>query len=84
MSTEEKKKSKGYDRVGFYKYAVTGNYTSHKKGLTSDQINYLQSLKEGDRLILYVNENNKIYENEPDIAMCTLIPTQTNKGEENA
>lgn len=77
--SEEKKKS--YNRVGFYRYR-TGNYTSHKRGLTEDQIKYLQSLKVGDRLILYVNEGEKKYIGDPDITLCPLV-TKYNEQKES-
>jgi hypothetical protein len=33
----------------------SGNIISHSKGLNKDQIELLQSLKEGDRLIIWAN-----------------------------
>lgn len=34
----------------------TGNLMGHSKGLTTEQVSYLKSLKPGDRLILWLNE----------------------------
>jgi hypothetical protein len=35
----------------------TGRFAmSHKEGLTADQVEELQKLKEGDQLIIYVND----------------------------
>ena len=36
-----------------------GNLLSHSKGLDMDQITFLQSLKVGDRLIMFRNEVEK-------------------------
>jgi hypothetical protein len=36
----------------------TGNLMSHGKGLTAEQVAFFQSLKEGDRLIIWSNNNN--------------------------
>lgn len=32
-----------------------GNMLSHSKGLTQEQVNFLQSLKAGDRMIIWPN-----------------------------
>lgn len=42
------------DRIGFWK--AKQGYISHKQGLSQQQISYLQNLKVGDRLVLFVND----------------------------
>ncbi len=37
----------------------TGNLLSHSKGLTAEHIQALKELKEGDRLILWLNKREK-------------------------
>jgi len=46
----------------------TGNLMNAKQGLTAEQIEFLQSLKQGDRLILWF-ENQKSSDNSPDFRM---------------
>ena len=41
--------------ISFWEYP-TKNLLSHKNGLTEEEINDLQSLKPGDRLILWFND----------------------------
>lgn len=48
------------NKLGFYK-KESGNFTTHKGGLTEEQVEFLQSLKPGDRMIIYINRN-KAYE----------------------
>lgn len=45
----------------------TGNMLSHTSGLSKEQIEALQSLKEGDRLILWKNESKN--ENTPNYTL---------------
>lgn len=42
------------ESVGFWK--TEKGFISHKQGLSQQQVNYLQNLKAGDRLILFVND----------------------------
>lgn len=44
-------------RISFWK-KDTGNLMNHGTGLSKEQIDFLQSLKEGDRLILWNNDVN--------------------------
>lgn len=45
--------------INFYKNP-SGNYTSHMGGLTETQIEFLQALKPGDRLIGFMNTDKRI------------------------
>ena len=62
-------------KLGFYK-KDTGNFTTHRSGLTQEQIEMLQSLKEGDRLIIYINKDKK-YETSFD-ANLKKLESKTN------
>lgn len=42
-------------KIGMWK-TEKGSYLSHSKGLTEEQVQYLQNLKIGDRLVLWVND----------------------------
>lgn len=60
-----------FKRIGFY-LKESGNYTSFPKdGITKDQIAFLHSLKEGERLIIYI-EKNKKHESSPDATLKKL------------
>lgn len=41
--------------IGFWK-KESGNIMNHSKGLSEEQVKFLQSLKVGDRLIVYTNQ----------------------------
>ena len=43
-------------KIGFWS-KETGNLMSHSSGLTMEQVTYLRQLKQGDRLILWLNTN---------------------------
>ncbi len=51
----------------------SGNYLSHTKGLTEEQIAELQKLKPGDRLILYKNDRKK--ETDSSLSLKVYKPT---------
>lgn len=53
-------------KIGFWRTKL--GYVSHKNGLTQEQVNYLQNLKQGDRLVLFQND---VREGEND-AVLTL------------
>lgn len=42
------------EKIGFWK--TSKNYMSHMNGLTETQVAYLQNLKVGDRLVIFVND----------------------------
>lgn len=53
--------------IAFWK-KETGNLMSASKGLTEEEIKFLQSLKIGDRLIVY-NNNIKEGDNRPNFTI---------------
>jgi hypothetical protein len=42
--------------IGFWANKTNKHFNSAAKGLTKDQVEALKDLKEGDRLVLFVNE----------------------------
>lgn len=54
--------------IGFWKSKFDSNFLGHKNGLNKEQIEFLQSLKEGDRLIVYTN-TKKDRETQSDITL---------------
>jgi hypothetical protein len=54
-------------KIMFWKNQQSGNYLTHKNGLTKELVEQLQHLQEGDRLILWVNE--KTAETYPDLTL---------------
>ena len=57
--------------IGFWT-KETGNMLSHGKGLDVDQIQFLQSLKEGDRLILWLRKTGT--ETSPNFTLRQFKP----------
>lgn len=55
-------------KLSFWKNKESGNFLTHKNGLTKEMIQDLQALKEGDRLILWVN-SEKLSDTSPDLTM---------------
>ncbi len=39
---------------------TSGNFLSHNKGVTLDQLSFFKSIKLGDMLIIYVNDDGSI------------------------
>lgn len=58
--------------VGFWK-KESGNLMNPTKGLTEEQVVFLQSLKAGDRLIIWVNDV-KEGENRPNVVLKKYQP----------
>lgn len=50
---------KGINSMGFWKNGQSGNYLTHKNGITQDTVDFLQSLKVGDRIIVYINTEKR-------------------------
>lgn len=58
-----------------------GNYISHNKGLTEEQVTYFQNLKVGDRLVVFVNDIRK-GEKSPELTLkrSSISALQTSEG----
>ena len=54
-------------KIMFWKNKQSGNYFSHKNGLTEELIKELKQLKVGDRLVLWLNEKDT--ETYPDLTL---------------
>ena len=54
-------------KIQFWKNKQSGNFLTHHNGLTEELVKELQNLKEGDRLILWVNRNEN--ENYPNLTL---------------
>jgi len=54
-------------KIMFWKNKQSGNLLSHHNGLTQDLVDQLKEVKEGDRLILWVNKSDK--ENYPEMTL---------------
>lgn len=57
----------------------TGNSLSHSKGLTQEQVNALQQLKVGDRLILWKNDVKE--EHDSNLTLKLFLPKVVKKEE---
>jgi hypothetical protein len=53
--------------VNFWKNKQSGNYFSHKQGLTSEMAEELRNVKEGDRLVIWVQD--KKTDNHPELSL---------------
>jgi len=60
-------------KLAFWK-KQSGSFMSHSKGLTKAEVASLQKLKEGDRLILWVNDVKS--ESEPNLNLKVYQPKQ--------
>ena len=59
--------------IGFWKTKTRPNLCiSHGKGLDESQVQMLQQLRPGDRLVLWVNEE-KSGENRPDFTLKVMV-----------
>lgn len=59
--------------IGFWKTKRQGFLLSSVKGLETEQINLLHSLKVGDRIKLYINaEMNKHNDKSPDVNLLKM------------
>jgi hypothetical protein len=58
MSDNQKMQTKLIRNVKFWK-SERGFYLSHSKGLTQDQIEFLQGLMPGDKLIIFGEKNEE-------------------------
>lgn len=58
-----------------------GSYKTHKQGLTQDQVDFLKTLKPGDELLLFIN-NDKKTDTSPDASLKQLkrLPTKDANG----
>ena len=54
--------------IGAWMSQFGDSYLGHAKGLSAEQVEALQELKEGDRLIVYINSDKK-NEYSPDITI---------------
>ena len=57
-------------KIGFW-IKDTGNFMTHAKGLTQEQIDFLKTLKLGDRLILWKNSRGS--EVSPDYTLAKYL-----------
>jgi hypothetical protein len=58
----------------------SGNMMSSGKGLSKEELEFLQSLKEGDRLIVWDNAKSKKGESSPDFTLKKYtMPAKSNK-----
>lgn len=62
------------NKVGLYKNNETGTMLSHASGLSEEQIEFLQSLKPGDRLVLWVNSYKTAENKVPTHNLCKFKP----------
>ena len=72
-------------RIGLWQ-KPTGNLLSHGKGLTEEEIKFLQSLKVGDRLIIWDNTKRNENTNYPSHSLTLYEDDRTaikRKGKEN-
>lgn len=53
----------------------SGNYMSHGKGLSQDQVDILKKLKVGDRLIIYTRDE-KEYPTQSDATLKVFVPKE--------
>lgn len=60
--------------INFWK-ARNGAFLSHNRGLTEEQIRFLNTLKVGDRLVVYMNEPDPD-RNEADLTMKKALPSR--------
>lgn len=67
--------------IGFWK-TEKGNLLSHSGGFNEKELELLQSLKPGDRLVIYDNTADKLNEKSPDYSL--KIFAQKEKTNENA
>lgn len=73
------KKRKGINLAFWQK--ESGNMLSHGKGLSKEQVEELQKLREGDRLILFKNE--KKADNTPEYTLQRYEKRQSNDVEDS-
>lgn len=59
--------------IGFW-VKETGNLMSHKGGLTHEEVQYIQQLKPGDRLIVWLNQ--KKTEQSPSYTLRVYRPKE--------
>jgi hypothetical protein len=62
------------DSISFWKTQYS-SYKTHVAGLTKEQIEFLKTLKEGDSLMLFVNEDKKSSYS-PDMSLKLVIKSQ--------
>lgn len=69
------------NNIGLYKNLNTGSMLSHNNGLTEEQINFLKSLKEGDRLVIWKNSFATVENKQPTHQLKVFIPKKTEESE---
>lgn len=64
-------------KLFFWKNKQSGNFFSHRNGLTKEQVDLLKELKPGDRLVLWLNdkESNSNY---PELTLKVFSTDNTN------
>ena len=65
-------------QVNFWR-ARNGAFLSHSKGLSPEQVQFLASLRPGDRLVVYMNEPDPDG-NAADLTMKKAIPYPNERG----
>lgn len=70
-------------RIAFWSKTI-GNFMSHGKGLTKDEVAFLHSLKEGDRLIMWDNSKKAEGTNNPTHSLSIWEPKDEQKSGNNS